>query len=185
MSAISLASKWITGLLGLAKGGSGANLSSTGPGLLRQASSGAVITSQKEVFLLQFHSRGNATSWTISTTTSFFGGAAVLIYKVDLARYNQVKMSIVRDTTTGPTGGKARLVYSTSFSNSTGSYSSIANSGQVELDIVTANVGTDTGWVTMASGAQVDDVFITIVGDCTSGSASPGFGAIILEFRRN
>ena len=180
---LSVASKWFSGVLTLAKGGFGADLSATGYGNLKQATNGAVVTSEKKILTVQYLCRWTEVTQSATTTETYLASSKGSTTKLDLSGYTQIRVSITRGSTTAVTGTVLRFRYSTSLQSAVTSMTQLGISGHVEVDVTTASTFTLLDWTDIATGARVDDVYIGCSLLAPSGTTTIGFGTIIMEFR--
>jgi hypothetical protein len=117
------------------------------------------------------------------SAAQFLRGDTRFVVAVDLTPYRQVRLVANKQATAGATNSKLKVMYATATPFTFGSYSEITSTGQCEVATNVTDQVLDTGWLTLASGAQIGTAYIactTVGGD---GAADPAFGLIFAYFR--
>jgi hypothetical protein len=126
----------------------------------------------------------NITFTNMPAAVTLFAGQAAYIQEVDLTGYTQARLRVNKLGTAGNTNSTIRAVYSTTYTQTAGSYLQLGSAAQVEVvPSTTANAFFDSGWINLASGAIAADIYIAIVGLNGNGTLDPVYGSITVEFQ--
>jgi hypothetical protein len=113
----------------------------------------------------------------------FLNLSAGIIQEVDLTGFTQARLRVNKLGTAGVANSTIRAVYSTTYTQTAGSFLQLGSAAQVETIIgTTINAFFDSGYINMAAGAIAANIYIAIVGLNGNGTADPVYGSITLEF---
>jgi hypothetical protein len=131
---------------------------------------------------VDFHSTfgTNYTMTNLAASARFVGNSFAHIRPADLTGCTEVRFSAYVSTA-GVSGSRLRLYYSTSFSTSFGSYSTIGASTDADV-VLTATGVITSGWVDLAALAA-DDVYLAVGELDGDGVADPAVRWLCAEFR--
>ena len=114
----------------------------------------------------------------------FVGGDASYVKKIDLKGYTQARLvgfvKTVSDSTNTP---KIAAKYHTSYSSTASDYSALGQAGGVEFSIFTGATEGDSGWVTIAEAAKVNDCYVALMAVGGDGAADPVINQVTLYLR--
>lgn len=111
----------------------------------------------------------------------FAGNSTRAIFYVDLEGYTQVRLRGNKQVV-GTAGSLFRAKYYTSFNTTVGSYLQLGASSQVEFSMAATGYA-DTGWIDLASGAQINNCYIAFTELGGDAVADPALGATDILFR--
>jgi hypothetical protein len=116
---------------------------------------------------------------------TIFIGVFAYIQKVDLTGFTQARLRVNKlGVAAAGATSLIRASYSTTYTQTAGSYLQLGSAAQVEVTIgTTINSFFDSGWINLAAGAIADNIYITIIGANGNGTADPVFGSITVEFQ--
>lgn len=109
------------------------------------------------------------------------GNTSRHIFMVDLDGYTQVRLRANKQVV-GTAGSLFRAKYYTSYTTTVGNFLQLGASGQVEISMAATGYA-DTGWVNLASGAQINGCCIGFTESGGDGVADPALGATDILFR--
>jgi len=125
---------------------------------------------------------GTSGVWTnMPAAAALFFGNTGFIQKADLTNYTECRLMVNKTGVAAQTGAILELEYSTTYTQTAASYSQIGTTA-ASVGVAVQNQYLDSGWQTLASGAQAH-VFLTIIGVGGNGTLDPTFGHVIAEFR--
>jgi hypothetical protein len=129
---------------------------------------------------------GQTLTWTAmpNALTPFLSQLRVYTLKADLRYAKQVRLFAAVGSTAGTTGSTLEVRFSTTDSNTAGSYLALGlGSVFVAAPITTANTVGDSGWIDLIAGAKIESCYLALFGRTGDGSQSPNFGKIWVAFR--
>jgi hypothetical protein len=141
--------------------------------------SGQFLT--KNPFVLSLFT-GNLTLTNATQADQFFAGSNSYIYKMDLQNYTQGRIvGRVSTASSSANSPKLKLGYHTAFSTTVGDYSALGTA--LEFSIFTGVSYGDSGWVDLASGSKISNVFVALLATGGDGDKDPVVGNICVQFR--
>lgn len=111
------------------------------------------------------------------------GNASRHIFMVDLAGYSQVRLRANKQVASASVNTPLfRAKYYTSYTTTVGNFIQLGASAQVEISMAATGYA-DTGWMDLASGAQINGCCIGFTELGGDGVADPALGATDILFR--
>ena len=109
------------------------------------------------------------------------GNSTRSVFAVDLSNYSQVRLRVNKQVI-GTVTSVLRAKYSTTFTATIGSYSTLGASGEVEISLAATGY-VDTWWIDLANGAKINPCYIGFTESGGDGVADPALGATNILFR--
>lgn len=134
--------------------------------------------------VLPFYARsdGTVTLTNQPSAEQFLSNGNRNINLIDLAQFTQVRFTVrVTTASTSANDPRLRVRYATAFSTTVGDYVDIGTS-EVAASLAATGVA-DSGWVNLAAGAMVDDVFVAVMMLGGDGDKDPVHGPVMVYFR--
>lgn len=126
------------------------------------------------------------TNMPAATTALFSFGASDLSVPVDLTRATEARLILRSALSAAGSSAVIRLQYTTAPNSATPTYSSLASSGNIQLDVseVTNYAHTSiSSWTAIAAGAKVDPCYVRAAGVSGNGTEDPYIYYVAVEFR--
>ena len=125
----------------------------------------------------------NLTLTNQASAADFLGGSSRVIQLADLADFTEVRLTArVRVTSTSANTPRIYGVYSTTFSSDSANYTALGATTPAQISLATVGV-VRSSWVTLATGARLDDIYIAVLQAGGDDTADPSLGYVMLEFR--
>lgn len=144
--------------------------------------SGTIRTGKEMTVPIQAGPGGSLTWNAMPAAATLLPGATRAVMPLDLRRFSQARLVVNRQGVAGAAGAKLGVKY-----NASGSFAAAnfldAGVAAIEIGLDATNQVVDSGWVNLASGAQIAKAYIGLVGAGGDGTVSPTFGAISIDFR--
>lgn len=105
------------------------------------------------------------------------------IHIADLSIYTQVRFGIQRSSASATTAYEMELVACNTFATDITSYWQISVTSRCALICTTPSQFYQTGWLTLASSAIGQGVYLGIMAQSGDGAADPNFGMVYAEFK--